>query len=118
MAADWDALKNAQCEFALQIGAGDLLSDLDQLKQSVSSIKAGSVQIGFQPMDKAHIESMDIFVRRQGGKFNAVSAVVPDEVRRLLVPSWFKMPEVRRRAHFSVGRSHRRQFGEGDEELW
>ncbi len=111
-------LKSAQCEFALQLNVSDLLGDIQQLKQHVASVKAGSVQVNFQQHTTATYDSADIDVRMRGPAFNAVSNGVPDEVRRLLVPSWFRMPHVRRPVLIGVfggGGSHS-LFGELDGE--
>jgi hypothetical protein len=112
-------LKNAQCEFALQLNVSDLLGDIQQLKQHVASVKAGSVQVNFQQHLTATYDAADIDVRMRGPKFNAVSNVVPDEVRRLLVPSWFKMPQVRRRAFAflaGTGRGHGHEHEDWDDD--
>jgi hypothetical protein len=116
-------LKNAQCEFALQLNVSDLLADIAQLKQHVASVKAGSVQVNFQPHSMSTYDAADIDVRMRGPQFNAVSNVVPDEVRRLLVPSWFKMPHVRRKAFAFLagvhghghGHEHRHEHWDDDD---
>lgn len=84
-------LKNAQCEFALQLGAGDRVGDNDPLRKGITSIKAGSVALSFSDVQgqAQSRESADVRVRQQQSDLNYVSGVVPDEVRRLLVPSWF-----------------------------
>ena len=90
-------LKNAQCEFALQLGAGDRLADNDPLKKGITSIKAGSVALTFSDVQgKATKESADVFIRKQQSDLNYVSDVVPAEVRRLLVPSWYTQNSISR----------------------
>lgn len=91
-------LKNAQCEFALQLGAGDRLGDNDPLKKGIVGLKAGSVELKFsdaQSRKGLNYESADVDIRRQQSDLNYVSDVVPDEVRRLLVASWFNQNSVK-----------------------
>src|ERR1700674_172311 len=113
-------LKNAQCEFALQLNVSDLLGDIQQLKQHVASVKAGSVQVNFQQHLMATNDYAELDVRMRGPAFNAVSNVVPDEVRRLLVPSWYRMPHVRRNVIVGVftgsGRYHHLGELDGDDD--
>lgn len=85
-------LKNAQCELAGQLGAGDLLSDNDAAKLGIASVKAGSVAVSFQNIDNSSLESVDLLIRRLTSEFNYL--MLPGEVRRLLVPSWFNQPSV------------------------
>lgn len=89
-------LKNAQCEFAYQLIAGaDKVSDDDAAAKGVASLKAGSVAIGFQTVNTATEESVDMILRRLGNEFAYLTAV-PGEVRRLLVSSWFNQPSIKR----------------------
>jgi hypothetical protein len=90
-------LLDAQCEWALQLGAGDRLSDNDALAKGVSSVKAGSVEVAFQSISDA-LESVDTALRRARSDMAYVSGAVPDEVRRLLVPGWYKEASVKRSA--------------------
>lgn len=89
-------LKNAQCEFALQLGAADRLGDNDPLKKGITSIKAGSVALTFSDVQgqQATREAADVRIRQQQSDLNYASDVVPSEVRRLLVPSWFTQNNV------------------------
>ena len=89
-------LKNAQCEMALQLGASDRLGDNDPLRKGITSIKAGSVALTFSDVQgqQATRESADVRIRQQQSDLNYASSVVPDEVRRLLVPSWFRQNNV------------------------
>lgn len=84
-------LKNAQCEFALQLVAGDRLSDNDPINKGITSIKAGSVALGFSDVLGKQLtpEAADVQARKKQSDLNYISNVVPDEVRRLLVASWF-----------------------------
>jgi len=92
------ALKDAQCEFALQLGASDRLGDNDPLKKGITSIKAGDVALTFSDVQGGAKtrEAADVAVRLQQSDLNYVSDVVPDEVRRLLVKSWFIQRSVAR----------------------
>lgn len=92
-------LKEAQCEMALQLGASDRLGDNSAFKKGITSLKAGSVALSFsdvQGSQNSNIEAADIAIRKKQSDLNYVSDVVPDEVRRLLVPSWFAQPSVKR----------------------
>lgn len=84
-------LKNAQCEFALQLGAGDRLSDNDPINKGITSIKAGSVSLGFSDVLGKQLtpEAADVQVRKKQSDLNYVANVVPDAVRQLLPASWF-----------------------------
>jgi hypothetical protein len=95
-------LKDAQCELAGQLGAGDLLSDNDAEKLGIASVKAGSVAVSFQNKDTSTTESVDMIIRRMGSEFNWVSSEIPGEVRRLLVASWFNQPSIKRPLLFEV----------------
>lgn len=90
-------LLDAQCEWALQLGTADRLSDNDALAKGVSSVKAGSVGVSFQSVGDT-LEAADTLLRRNRADMTYVSGVVPDEVRRLLVPGWYKEASVRRSA--------------------
>jgi hypothetical protein len=90
-------LKNAQCEMALQLGASDRLGDNSAFKKGVTSLKAGSVALTFsdvQGSQASSVEAADIAIRKMQSDLNYASNVVPDEVRRLLVPSWFNQNNV------------------------
>lgn len=96
------ALKDAQCEFALQLGAGDRVSDNDAIKQGITSVKAGSVAVTFKDVTENTSESVDMLIRRLGSEFNYVSKTVPDMVRQLLVESWFNQPSILRPIMFGA----------------
>jgi hypothetical protein len=95
-------LKNAQCELALQMGNGDLVSDNDALKQGISSVKAGSVAVSFQNVDTSSQDAVDMAIRRLTSEFNYISSEIPGAVRRLLVPSWFNQPTMTRDVVFEA----------------
>lgn len=98
-------LKNAQCEFALQLGAGDRLGDNSALEKGITSLKAGSVALTFSDVksqQSSTVEAADIAVRRKQSDLNYLASVVPDEVRRLLVPSWFTQNSVSRPVLFEA----------------
>jgi hypothetical protein len=89
-------LKDAQCEWAYQMLAGsNFIADNEAAKQGVASVRAGSVAVSFQSKGTS-VEDMDTQIRLMGSEFNYVSLAVPGEVRRLLVPSWFEQPSVKR----------------------
>lgn len=98
-------LKNAQCEMALQLGAGDRLGDNSALEKGITSLKAGSVALTFSDVKSSQsssYEAADINIRRKQSDLNYVSPVIPDEVRRLLVPSWFEQKSVKRDTIFEA----------------
>lgn len=102
-------LLDAQCEWALQLGAADRLSDNDAVVKGVASVKAGSVGVTFQSVSDT-LEAVDTLLRRNRSELSYVSGVVPDEVRRLLVPGWYKEASVRRSALIGFGGGHRRHY--------
>lgn len=81
------ALKNAQSEWALQLGAGDLLSDNDAAKKNVKRVKAGSVEVEFQDTDVSSTDLVDAALQQLAPEL--LWTKVPDAVRALLVPSWY-----------------------------
>jgi hypothetical protein len=98
-------LKNAQCELALQLGAGDRLGDNSALEKGITSLKAGSVALTFSDVKSQQSstrEGADISIRRKQSDLNYVSSVIPDEVRRLLVPSWYTQNTVSRPTIFEA----------------
>lgn len=98
-------LLDAQSEWALQLGASDLLSDNDAVKKGVLGVKAGSVGVNFQAVADT-LESADTFNRKNRAAMSYVSGVVPDEVRRLLVPGWYREASIRRSAVIGFGGGH------------
>jgi hypothetical protein len=92
------SLKDAQCEFALQLGASDRLGDNDPLKKGIIGLKAGSVELRFSDAQAARgttYDAADIDIRRKQSDLQYVQDVVPDEVRRLLVASWYEQNSVK-----------------------
>lgn len=83
-------LKDAQCEFALQLGAADRMSDNDALKQGITSVKAGSVAVSFGTagINVSDPASLDAQLRLMTSELSYLAKVVPDAVRWLLTPSW------------------------------
>jgi DnaT-like ssDNA binding protein len=102
------ALKDAQCEFACGLYAGDRLSDNPALKtisseQSVTSIKAGSLALTFAGQSFQSLEAFDAYVRSLSANMRYLSRIVPDAVRQLLIPSWYLQPSIKRPVLFSAG---------------
>lgn len=95
-------LKNAQCELALQMFAGDRMSDNAAAAAGVSAVKAGSVEVQFQSVDSSSYESVDMIIRRLGSEFLYVSNSIPQAVRMLLVPSWYEQPSIFRKVVFGA----------------
>lgn len=102
-------LKDAQCEWALQLGAGDRLGDNDALAKGVSSVKAGSVEVAFQSISDS-LEAVDTALRRSRSDMAYMSGAVPDEVRRLLVPGWYREASVRCQALIGFAGGSRRHY--------
>lgn len=89
-------LKKAQCEFALQIGAGDKSADNDAIRDGITSVKAGSVAVTFSDPEKSTREAADIAARLKEYEMQWASRNVPDAVRQLLVASWYTAATVSR----------------------
>lgn len=83
----------AQCELAGQMGDADLMSDDAAAKAGVSGVTAGSVSVQFQSRDISSVEAVDVSVRKSSPEFAYLS--LPDAVRLLLVPSWYKISTLR-----------------------
>lgn len=96
------ALKEAQCEFALMLAAGDRLADNDALKQGITSVKAGSVAVTFKDTDESSSEAVDNRIRLLEQDMQWASNTVPDAVRQLLVPSWFIANTLKRPLFFEA----------------
>lgn len=95
-------LKEAQCEFALSLGAGDRTAENDPLKQGITSIRAGSVGLTFKEIDEGSTESADIAIRKLEHDLQWASNTVPDSVRQLIPPSWYVAGTIQRPLIFSV----------------
>jgi len=89
-----DELKYAQSEFSLAVGSSDLFADNEAAKSNISAIKAGSVEIQFQSTRSDSREAVDLLIRRLGPEFRYLSNAVPEAVRLMLVPSWYKQGNV------------------------
>lgn len=81
------SLKHAQSEWALQLGATDLLADNDATKKNIKKVKAGSVEVEFQDTDVSSTDLVDATLQQLAPEF--LWTKVPDAVRALLVPSWY-----------------------------
>lgn len=79
-------LKNAQAEFARQLIEADRLADNDVANQGITSLKAGPVSLSFKEKDTATKESEMVPANPTANA--AGSAMVPDSVKVMLVPSW------------------------------
>ena len=96
-------LKDAQCEMAFQIIAGiDLVGDNAAAQQNVLGVKAGSVSVQFQQTNTSTNEAVDLSLRRLTSEWAYLSNAVPGEVRRLLVPSWYRQPTVSKALIFTA----------------
>lgn len=91
-------LKDAQCEWAMRLGASDIAADNEALKQGITSVKAGSVAVSFKSVD----ETTDEAIIRQQSELFYLSKTVPDAVRFLLVPSWYTEATITKPFLFSV----------------
>lgn len=80
-------LKYAQFEAGIAARNSDLLADNEAAVKGVSRVKAGSVEVAFQPVDNSNVESVDTILRRMGPEFGWTRA--PGAVRDLLVESWY-----------------------------
>jgi len=98
-------LKDAQCEFGLQLKITNRLGDNDPLRKGITSLKAGPVALSFSDVQGGagnNIEGADVAIRKMQSDLNYVSLVVPDEVRRLIPALWFKQRSVKRPLVFQV----------------
>lgn len=95
-------LKDAQCEYAAQLYAGDLLSDNAAAKLGITSVKAGSVAVAFKDINESTTESVDILIRRLGFDLRWAGRMVPDIVRALLVHTWFREHSIKRSVMFGA----------------
>ena len=90
-------LKNAQIEFALQLGISDRIGDNDALRQGITSVRAGSVAVTFSDvMQQTTREAADVALRKLMGDLQWAARAVPDAVRYLLVESWYTQNSVSR----------------------
>jgi len=94
-------LKDAQCEYAGILLAGDRTADNAALKvigseSSLTSIKAGSVALTFGANNFSTIEAFDAYVRSLGPAFGYLSKAMPDSVRDMIPPSWYARSALKR----------------------
>lgn len=95
-------LKNAQCELAAQLHAGDRLADNDAIKQGITSVKAGSVAVSFKEINESSVESADIAIRKLDPALAWAGRTIPDAVRLLIPASWYTRESVQRPMIFGV----------------
>lgn len=95
-----NSLKDAQCEYALQLHNSDLLADDDAAKKNVKKVKAGSVEVEFQAVDVSTWDAQDTRLTLLGREFGYLK--VPSAVRDLLVPSWYLQPVLNGRMEIEV----------------
>lgn len=90
-------LKEAQAEFAGQLGASDRFADNEAFKKGITSVRAGSVAVTFSDvMQQSDIEGLDAQLRLMGSQLAYLSKVVPDAIRHLLVDSWYTEHTIKR----------------------
>lgn len=95
-------LKDAQTEFALQLGASDRISDNDAIRQGITSVRAGSVAVTFKDVNVSDPEAADTQLRLMGSQLAYLARVVPDAVRWMLVPSWYTEHTIKRPTLFEA----------------
>lgn len=95
-----NSLKDAQCEYALQLHNNDLLSDDDAAKKNVKKVKASSVEVEFQDVDTSTWDAQDTRLTLLGREFGYLK--VPSAVRDLLVSSWYLQPVLNGRMEVEV----------------
>lgn len=84
------ALKNAQSEWARQLIVNDLTSTNDALKQSLSHIKAGPVELTFSIPNSNTLDLRRADLQLRNPEFAWLSKSVPDVVPQILIPSWYE----------------------------
>jgi len=91
-------LKNATAEFSLQMIDEDRTEDDAIRKFGLTGLGAGPVNLRFSDSGAkgSSIDLRDADNLETGPEYQWKSAAVPDLVRQLLVPSWYKRPMVRR----------------------
>lgn len=103
-----DDLKSSVCEMIIAVGdkavtGGSIAADNQAARLNVADVKAGPVEVRFQPMDSSHREAVDVAIRRTWPELNYTSGVVPDVVRYLLPESWYVRKSVLQGILFRVG---------------
>jgi len=79
-----DDLKRAQCELARKIGETDLTANNDIVNQAIKSIAVGPIHLAFEGLNPINSRN----VARIQRELDAMTAMLPDAVKLLLVPSW------------------------------
>jgi hypothetical protein len=82
-------LKEATAEFALHLIATDRMGDNEVVRQGLTQLKAGSVDLKFR-------ENLDDY------DSNDIPNIIPDAVKRLLLPEWYLVPDVGPEYYFKV----------------
>lgn len=101
-------LKNAQCEWAgILISGGDRTADNPDTKvlggeQAVTGLTAGPVSIQYEGTRMSTLEEFDAFIRSLSSDFSYLSKSVPDSVRMLLVPGWYREGQLKRKLIFGA----------------
>ena len=88
-------LKDAESELTLQIGVSDLLANNEAADKGIRRVKAGSVEVEFQSITSS-VEVMDALLTKAGSDFYFTR--IPDEVRRLLVPQWYRVADLSKKS--------------------
>ena len=83
-------LKDATSEFARQLIEADRTADNEAQKAGITSVKAGPVTTSFTDREAGDRERIDAGIRRLGPDFDYIWSAIPDAVRNLLPPSWYK----------------------------
>jgi hypothetical protein len=101
-------LKNAQNEWAgILISGGDRTADEPDTKvlggsQAVTGLTAGPVSIQYEGTKMSTLEEFDAYIRSLSSDFAYLSKSVPDSVRMLLVPGWYKEGQLKRKLIFGA----------------
>lgn len=101
-------LKNAQSEWAgILISGGDRTLDDPDTKvlsgeQAVTGITAGPVSIQYEGTKMSTLEEFDAYIRSLSSDFAYLSRSVPDSVRMLLVPGWYREGQLKRKLIFGA----------------
>lgn len=100
-------LKNAESELARQLLVADRTADLDSETGALKSVGVGSVNVTFQDKSGSAASSlsmMDAAIRRMRPEFADINKAIPDAVRLMLVPSWYRRESILRPLIFDVHR--------------
>lgn len=102
-----DDLKSAACEMIISVGdtavaGGSRVTDNQAARLGVADVKAGPVEVSFQPVNTSTREAVDVAIRRTWPELNYTSNAVPDVVRYLLPESWYNRRSVLQTITFRV----------------